>query len=93
MSTKTSEIVWQVDVPGWQIVTLAHSSFTLLQTFEAPTETGMTLAGPDGGAELSPPREETRAPTTIENALLAPQSDERSSMLTAFWPEVCGSVQ
>src|SRR5678816_1912810 len=42
MSTKTSEIVWQVDVPGWQIVTLAHNSFTFVQTFEVPTETDMT---------------------------------------------------
>ncbi len=49
MSTKTSEIVWQVDVPGWQIVTVAHNSFTFVQTFEVPTETGYDIGWPGWG--------------------------------------------
>src|SRR5512138_1391398 len=51
VSTRTPPIVWQVDVPGTQIVTVANSWLSALLVGPAFTTTGSTFGPPDGAGE------------------------------------------
>ena len=68
VSTKISEIVWQVEVPGWQIVTLVQGVLGIVQVAEEGSMVMVRTLEPEGPEGLEPP--ELPQPSRMVTAML-----------------------